>query len=139
MTDSDDVIRKLAVEFPGALGRRMDSMVPVGYPEPHLCYNSHLPDGWLAIMRPLLSLIEESGSYVSQVKVKFGELRCYIEYSSSISMWVKIAINMAYEEARKNAHNVCYFCAVPAGVVCGQQGWTRVVCSSCYDGRANRL
>lgn len=120
-----DFEKKLYLEFP--------KFFDVSYEESPFKYRGFEIDlGWFELIKEMAQKIEAQAKFekrtiskwpkCTQLKEKFGTLRCYVENGSPV-------IFAIIEEFESKSRLICYKCGKPGKLY--TNGWHRVCCAKC--------
>lgn len=98
------------------------------YSYPYDLWAVECDKGWAKLYEPLLTICEEEGVRVAQVKEKFGGLRFYTcgEVSELLKEMIDTAEMLSYK--------TCECCGEP-GIRRNNTYWIKTLCNTCEDKR----
>ena len=87
--------------------------------------SNECPEGWKALVAPLIEQCEKEGVKIAQIKEKFGALRFYL------ALWEKASPGLQTEidAAERASITICQECG-GSGRTREKNGWLRTLCDS---------
>jgi hypothetical protein len=129
MTESRWIL-ELTERYPLSLAQMLQPHDPPH--QPITLFGFECREGWRHLITRLLDRLEaeiaakpesaRSGTYVSQIKEKFGGLRFYV--NGGVSEEMQAAIRVAGDESL----TICEVCGAAGKAVQSPRGWVRTVC-----------
>lgn len=101
-----------------------------------ISYGFECDDGWLALLNILFKKIAELDTEklvkIFQIKEKFGGLRFYIEFNTSVKEEYSNPIYDLIQQAEHESYKICELCgATPASQT--NTRWIKTLCKKCEE------